>query len=300
MKFSVTIPTYKVQYLREAVESVVSQTYPDWELIIIDDCSPENLRAAVEPFLADSRISYYRNERNCGAVNVIDNWNICLSHCTGDYVICMGDDDRLLPCCLEEYLKLIAQYPDLNVYHARTRIIDETGRTVETLKECPAYETCQEMLYAQWSERRKQFIGDFLFSRKWLTDNRGYVSFPLAYSSDWATANLAAKDKGIANGKNFMFEYRNHRDTISRSQNLRLTFAACDEAFRWYEQVYAGQLPDIFKPFFTRQMKNFVFLDVRNRPLSEMSYWLAYSQKVFIPKYEIVKACLKGMAAKVI
>ena len=96
MKFSVTIPTYKVQYLREAVESVVSQTYPDWELIIIDDCSPENLRAAVEPFLADSRISYFRNERNCGVVNVVDNWNICLSHCTGDYVICMGDDDRLL------------------------------------------------------------------------------------------------------------------------------------------------------------------------------------------------------------
>ena len=62
MKFSVTIPTYKAQYLREAVESVVSQTYPDWELIIIDDCSPENLRTVVEPFLADSRISYFRNE----------------------------------------------------------------------------------------------------------------------------------------------------------------------------------------------------------------------------------------------
>lgn len=300
VKFSVTIPAYKSQFLREAIESVASQTYTDWELVVVDDCSPEDLHAIVEPFLTDSRIRYYRNEKNCGAVDVVDNWNICLSRCTGDYVICMGDDDRLLPCCLEEYRRLIAQYPDLNVYHARTRIIDGGGNTVETQEEWPSYETCQEMLDAQWKDNRKQFIGDFLFSRRWLTDNDGYVRFPLAYCSDWATANLAAKEKGIANGRNFMFEYRSHHDTISRSQDLRLTFAACNQAFRWYEDRFADLLPDVFKPFFTRHMKNFVFLDVRNRPLGEASYWLSYSQKVFLSKYEIIKACLKGMAAKVL
>lgn len=96
MKFSITIPTYKSRYLKEAIESVVSQTYTDWELIIVDDCSPEDLPSIVQPFLTDSRIRFYRNEKNCGAVNVVDNWNICLGYCTGDYVICMGDDDRLL------------------------------------------------------------------------------------------------------------------------------------------------------------------------------------------------------------
>ena len=75
MKFSVTIPTYKSRFLKEAIESVVGQTYADWELVIVDDCSPEPLKEIVEPFLSDSRISYYRNEKNCGAVNVVDNWN---------------------------------------------------------------------------------------------------------------------------------------------------------------------------------------------------------------------------------
>ena len=167
MKFSVTIPAYKSQYLKGAIESVVSQTYSDWELIIVDDCSPENLKSIAEPFLNDKRISYYRNEKNCGAIDVVDNWNICLNHCTGDYVICMGDDDRLQPCCLEEYQRLIAQYPGLNVYHARTRIIDDAGNSLEIQEEWPSYETCQEMLYGQWKENRKQFIGDFLFSRQW-------------------------------------------------------------------------------------------------------------------------------------
>ena len=106
MKFSVTIPAYKAKFLKEAIESVLSQTYEKFELIIVDDNSPENLKAIVDEF-SDSRIRYYRNPQNCGAVNVVDNWNICLSYCTGEYVICMGDDDRLLPNCLYEYLKLI-------------------------------------------------------------------------------------------------------------------------------------------------------------------------------------------------
>ena len=298
MKFSVTIPAYKSQYLLEAVESVVRQTYTDWELIIVDDCSPENLEAIVRPFLHDARISYYRNEKNCGAVDVVDNWNICLSHCTGDYVICMGDDDRLLPCCMEEYQKLTVQYPGLNVYHARTRIIDELGNVVETIEEWPSYENCQEMLNGQWRDNRKQFIGDFLFSRQWLTDNKGYVKFPLAYCSDWATANLAAKEKGIANSQTILFEYRSHSNTISRLQNLRLTFSACDEAYKWYQQRFGEQLPDAFMPFFTKHIKNFVFLDVMNRPLREIPYWLFISHQVFISKYKIIKACLKGIAAK--
>ena len=100
MTFSITIPAYKTRFLDEAIHSVIAQTYQDWQLVIVDDCSPEDLKSIVEPYLADSRVEYYRNEKNCGAVDVVDNWNICLSHCTGDYVICMGDDDRLLPCCL--------------------------------------------------------------------------------------------------------------------------------------------------------------------------------------------------------
>ena len=66
MKFSVTIPAYKSRYLREAIQSIASQTIDNWELIIVDDCSPEDIRSVVEPFMTDSRIRYYRNEKNCG------------------------------------------------------------------------------------------------------------------------------------------------------------------------------------------------------------------------------------------
>ncbi|MCR5247812.1 MAG: glycosyltransferase, partial [Paludibacteraceae bacterium] len=123
-KFSIAIPAYKANFLEEAIKSCLSQTYKNFELVIVDDFSPEDLKSIVAPFLSDERVRYYRNEKNFGAVDVVDNWNRALSFCTGQYVICMGDDDRLMPCCLEEYAKLIEKYPGTKVFHAWSQIID--------------------------------------------------------------------------------------------------------------------------------------------------------------------------------
>ena len=129
MKFSVTIPAYKAKYLKECIDSILSQTYTDFELIIVNDASTEDLDSIVSSY-TDNRIHYFKNEKNCGAVNVVDNWNKCLSYASGDYIICMGDDDRLCPNCLEEYVKLIERHPGLHIYHAWTEIIDENSKIV--------------------------------------------------------------------------------------------------------------------------------------------------------------------------
>lgn len=297
MKFSITIPAYKSRFLDEAIRSVVSQICPDWELIIVDDCSPEPLKEIVEPFLTDQRVRFYRNAKNCGAVDVVDNWNICLSHCTGDYIICMGDDDRLLPCCLDEYAKTIEAYPDLNVYHARTAIINEEGERVDVQEERPAWESCQEMILHQWKDQRKQFLGDFLFSRHWLLNNGGYVKFPLAYCSDWATANLAAKDKGIANGQVFMFEYRSTTYSISRSQNLRIAVSSCKLAHEWYLQSLPDMLPPFHDRYFTTQMTDMIYSDVKQKPLNSTLFWLFHGKGLGINYTKIAEVCVRGVLA---
>jgi glycosyltransferase involved in cell wall biosynthesis len=227
VKFSITIPTYKSHYLKEAIGSVVGQTYADWELIIVDDCSPEDLRFIVEPFLSDSRIRYYRNEKNCGAVNVVDNWNICLGYCTGDYVICMGDDDRLLPCCLAEYQQLIQKHPGLNVYHTRTEIIDEEGVVTDLQEPRPEWESVLSLIWNRWDHRNKQYIGDFCYDTAYLKNAGGYYKLPLAWGSDDITATLAAKENGIANTQTFGFQYRDNASTITRStQNIQVKIQA--------------------------------------------------------------------------
>mgnify|MGYP002622150010 CR=1 FL=1 len=238
MQFSVAIPAFKVRFLNEAIESVLSQTCADWELVIVDDCSPEDVVSVVAPYLSDRRISYYRNDKNCGAVDVVDNWNICLSRCTGDYVICMGDDDRLLPCCLAEYTKLIEKHPGLNVYHARTEIIDEEGEVVNLQEPRPEWESLLSLTWNRWATRNKQYIGDFCYSTSYLKEAGGYYKLPLAWGSDDVTAALAAKAKGIANTEEFCFQYRENAQTISSSPaHSKQKILATLEQHDWFSKL---------------------------------------------------------------
>ena len=55
--FSILLPTYKCQYLKECIDSILGQTYPNWELIIVNDASPEDIDSVVQSY-ADERIHY--------------------------------------------------------------------------------------------------------------------------------------------------------------------------------------------------------------------------------------------------
>ena len=233
MKFSILIPAYKAKFLEEAIESCLSQRYDDYEIVIVDDASPEHLDEIVDHFV-DARIRYYRNDKNCGALNVVDNWNICLSYCTGDYVICMGDDDRLLPNCLMEYAALIEKFPDLNVYHAWTEIIDENGNFVKLLEPRPVFESCMSLIWNRWNGR-SQFIGDFCFRVSNLRKNGGFFKMPEAWGSDDISVVRAARFGGIANTQSVCFQYRSSNLTISKGmKDFSYKLRAKKEEKDWY------------------------------------------------------------------
>lgn len=241
MLFSVVIPSYKKRYLAEAVDSVISQTCGDWELIVVNDCSPEDLDAVVKPRLGDSRIRYCVNERNFGAERLCENWNECLRHCTGDYVICMGDDDRLAPCCLEEYRKLILKYPQVDILHAQTDIIDEHGDVCELMEPRYEHETALQLIYYRWAGLgRQQFIGDFCYKREALVRRGGFYDLPFAWGSDDISAVMAATDHGIANTEKVCFQYRKNRFSISADTNNRRKADALIMQWRWYKAYFEG------------------------------------------------------------
>lgn len=233
MKFSITIPAYKAKYLRECIESILSQTYSNFELIIVNDASPENLDSIINSF-TDNRIHYFKNEKNYGAINVVDNWNKCLSYASGDYVICMGDDDRLCPCCLEEYVKLINRHPGLHIYHAWTEIIDENSKVIRMQEARPEREGVYSMMWCRWLSR-VQFIGDYLFDRKQLVKNGGFYKIPLAWASDDISTYIAAQKTGIANMQKPGFQYRVNSQTITQSGNVEIKLKATIQEEEWYK-----------------------------------------------------------------
>ena len=301
MKFSVTLPSYKSRYLQEAIDSVVSQTYTDWELIIVDDCSPEDLASIVKPYLNDSRVHYYRNAKNCGAANVVDNWNICLNYCTGDYVICIGDDDRLLPCCLEELSQTISKYPGLNVYHLQTEIIDEKGMRKEGLPERPEKEDVLSAMVGRW-KGRKQFIGDFCFSRDHLNGCGGYYPLPYAWGSDDITVFRAMLHNGIANVKKPCFQYRENIYSISLSHNHEEKVLAFTMLKQWHQNALDSLLAqgdyshdtiqeatEAMNRFVKGQTSFQISCDIRQGGMRRFWFWLRNNPKGILSQYDIIK-----------
>lgn len=239
-KFSITIPAFKGRYLAEAIESCLKQIYSNFEVIIVDDASPEDLEAVVKPYMKDLRVRFYRNEKNCGAVNVVDNWNICLGYCSGDYVICMGDDDRLLPCCLVEYAKLIEKYPGIGLVHGWTELINEQGTYHSITSPRPEYENAYSVLLERW-RGRSQYIGDWCYEINWLRSNGGYYKIPLAWASDDISAIIGASKNGVANTQVLCFQYRVSSQTISNTGNLDIKVAAIAQERDWYKEFLAKE-----------------------------------------------------------
>jgi glycosyltransferase involved in cell wall biosynthesis len=99
---SVIMPSYNTAgYIGKSIESVLSQTYRDWELIIVDDCSADDTDAAVAPYLSDERIVYLKNERNLGAAQ---SRNRALAAARGKWIAFLDSDDLWLPEKLEEQI----------------------------------------------------------------------------------------------------------------------------------------------------------------------------------------------------
>lgn len=107
MKFSVLIPTKnRLEYLKHAVDSVRTQKYQNWEIVISDNYSEQNIEEYVHS-LNDPRVLYSRTPQS---LPVTENWNITLDKCSGDYIVMLGDDDALVNDYFDANLKFIEKY----------------------------------------------------------------------------------------------------------------------------------------------------------------------------------------------
>lgn len=301
IKFSIAIPAYKASYLYEAIQSCLNQSYTNFELIVVDDCSPEDLRSIVEQF-DDKRIKYFRNKTNCGALNVVDNWNICLSYCSGDFVICMGDDDRLTTHCLETYYKYICKYPNSTVLHAATEIIDENSNFVYFQESRPEWESVWAYIWWRWSFRDHQYIGDFCFRKQELVEIGGFYKLPLAWFSDEITVALMATKSGIVNTREFCFQYRENSQTITSCGNIREKMNALLSSKKWYSMflqknnacdeidIKYKQLIFDFFPTYWKQRIYCLMVDGCVADNSIFFYWLKHRKDIGVSSIMVYKA----------
>jgi len=104
---SIVMPAYNVgDYIDESIRSVQAQTYTNWELLIVDDCSTDDTVDKIKTFMGDTRIKFLQNERNSGAAI---SRNYALREANGKWVAFLDADDVWLPEKIEQQLTFMIQ-----------------------------------------------------------------------------------------------------------------------------------------------------------------------------------------------
>ena len=108
---SIIMPSWNTdKFIAESIQCVIDQTYKNWELLIVDDCSTDNTDEVVKPFLEDSRIKYLKNEKNSGAALTR---NRAMREAQGEWIAFLDSDDLWTPDKLEKQENFLSLSPTI-------------------------------------------------------------------------------------------------------------------------------------------------------------------------------------------
>jgi len=132
-KFSLLLPVYNgSSFLNEAIESALSQTFDDFELLIADDCSADDSFALIETYAKqDRRIVAWRNQNNLG---LFANYNACLKRAQGELIKPFAQDDIFEPTILQELDHVLCQHPSVVLTSCARRLVDPQGQETKILR----------------------------------------------------------------------------------------------------------------------------------------------------------------------
>lgn len=130
-KVSVLMPVYNTEkYLEKAIHSIQSQTFEDWELIIVNDGSTDGSRSILEQF-KDSRIFCIDNGTNLGLIKTL---NKGVEFCNGDFIARMDADDIALPFRLEKQVLFMEQNPDYLMCGTNALVVDNSEKVTGRIR----------------------------------------------------------------------------------------------------------------------------------------------------------------------
>ncbi len=138
MRFSVVIPLFnKAPYVKKALESVFSQTFRDFELIVVDDGSTDDSLCVARTVLEGSGIDFQLIHQENAGVSTARNNGVATSH--GDYICFLDADDWWAPTFLERMDWLIAAYPDAGIYGTNYFIVKRGEKRIGALVDSTGY-----------------------------------------------------------------------------------------------------------------------------------------------------------------
>ncbi len=252
INFSFIMPAYKAKFIPLAIESILNQSYRDFELIIVNDASPESLKKIVDGY-TDNRIIYKENETNIGGTDLVANWNHCIKFAHNDYIILATDDDTYEPDFLFEATKQIKKYPNVSLIRSGVKKIGEQGQVLDIEFPLKEYMSSREFTLCWAKGHTISCVSNYIFRKKDLLALGGFTSFPHAHFSDDATA-LALSNNGVASIPKNCMNFRVSDINLSNQRNYKVAIQqihATDMFMSWFF-THVAKLDTIKGDFFER------------------------------------------------
>ncbi|MDR1544414.1 MAG: glycosyltransferase family 2 protein [Prevotellaceae bacterium] len=206
-KISILMPCFNVEkYVAEAIESMLNQTFGNFELLILDDCSTDRTAEIVKSF-ADKRIVYHKNETNLG---LSENLNVGIRLAKGEYIARMDGDDISVPERLEKQAAVLEKHPEIDICGAGFKWFGTRTSTVFHPKN-------HEEIKAQMLFGCPVIIP--IFRKNVIIENNLWYrtsAFPAEDYMFWAECVRVAK---IYNIQEILFYYRMHESQISTEKH---------------------------------------------------------------------------------
>lgn len=181
-KVSVAIPTYNYgHYIGQTIQSVLDQTFKDFEVIVVDNCSSDKTEEVVRRF-RDSRISYHRNPHNVGFAR---NLNKCVELARGEYISILHADDAYLPQILEIESGILDAHQRVGFVYAALYTMDSSGNSTDLWKPFVT-----DHIWEGLEEFKQDVIENYIHSptvmvRRQCYRDVGEFDLELDFASDW-------------------------------------------------------------------------------------------------------------------
>lgn len=241
---SVVLATYNGRWcIGNAISSVLSQTYKNFELIVVDDASTDETKRRVLAF-NDSRIKYIKNSERRGLTKSL---NVGLGEVSGKYVARIDDDDVWIDAeKLKKQIAFLEENPLVGVCGTQHIVIDGDGN--ET---CRLFFAVEDEVIRQKMLSNNQFVHSGVCIRKSALDEVGGYDESLRYAQDFELWLRIGKRYELANISDYCVSKKLRGDSVTSRHNLKQVISYVDSASR-YRRDYPGFYRNL--PIYSREI----------------------------------------------
>lgn len=218
-KYSIILPVRNGgEYFKQCVQSILSQTYLDFNLHILDNYSTDCSREWAES-LKDERIIIIPSQKG---LTIEENWGRIMSVEKNEFITLIGHDDLLYPDYLKTMDALINTYPDASLYQSHFNLIDNNGNEIRKCKSMPERETTSEFLASVFQNKIDLFGTGYMMRSRDYDRLGGIPTYPNLLFADFELWTELTRLNFKATTSQECFSYRLHQSTTKTSPDIKM------------------------------------------------------------------------------